>query len=86
MMGDLNVASQKGLGEMFDSTIGAGTVTMPYGGEYALTPQDGMAAKIPVIHGDTKTCSIMTYGYNPEVTKWSPFHGGVRKSWGVTNI
>lgn len=77
MMGDLNVASQKGLGEMFDSTIGAGTVTMPYGGEYALTPQDGMAAKIPVIHGDTKTCSIMTYGYNPEVTKWSPFHGGV---------
>ena len=74
---DLNVASQKGLVEMFDSTIGAGTVVMPFGGEYALTPQDGMSAKIPVIHGDTTTCSIMTYGYNPEMSKWSPFHGGV---------
>ncbi|SDX90777.1 phosphoribosylformylglycinamidine synthase [Eubacterium barkeri] len=77
MMADLNVASQKGLSEMFDATIGAGTVTMPFGGEYALTPQDGMAAKIPVEHGDTNTCSIMTYGYNPEVAKWSPFHGGI---------
>ncbi|MDO4287944.1 MAG: phosphoribosylformylglycinamidine synthase [Eubacterium sp.] len=76
-LGDLNVASQKGLVEMFDSTIGAGTVVMPFGGEYALTPQDGMVAKIPVIHGDTGTCSIMTYGYNPETAKWSPFHGGV---------
>ncbi|MEG0074906.1 MAG: phosphoribosylformylglycinamidine synthase [Eubacterium sp.] len=74
---DINVASQKGLSEMFDSTIGAGTVVMPFGGKYALTPQDGMSAKIPVIHGDTKTCSIMTYGYNPEIAKWSPFHGGV---------
>jgi phosphoribosylformylglycinamidine synthase len=77
MMADLNVASQKGLGEMFDSTIGAGTLTMPYGGKYALTPQDGMAAKIPVLHGDTATASIMTYGYNPKVAEWSPFHGGV---------
>ena len=62
---------------MFDSTIGAGTVVMPYGGKYQLTPQDGMAAKIPVIHGDTTTCSIMTYGYTPELSKWSPFHGGI---------
>ena len=77
LMGDLNVASQKGLGEIFDATIGAGTITMPYGGKYGLTPQDGMAAKIPVLHGDTTTCSIMTYGYNPELTSWSPFHGGV---------
>lgn len=76
MMGDLNVASQKGLAEMFDATIGAGTVTMPFGGKYALTPQDGMCAKIPVEHGDTKTCSIMTYGYNPGLAEWSPFHGG----------
>ena len=75
MMGDLNVASQKGLSEMFDSTIGAGTVTMPYGGKYAATPQDGMAAKIPVEHGTTTTCSIMTYGYNPTLAEWSPFHG-----------
>lgn len=75
LMGDLNVASQKGLAEMFDATIGAGTVTMPFGGRYALTPQDGMAAKIPVEHGDTTTCSIMTYGYNPKLAEWSPFHG-----------
>lgn len=77
LLADLNVASQKGLVEMFDSTIGAGTIVMPYGGEYALTEQEGMAAKIPVEHGDTNTCSIMTYGYNPELAEWSPFHGGV---------
>lgn len=76
LMKDLNVASQKGLAEMFDATIGAGTVTMPFGGKFALTPQDGMAAKIPVEHGETSTCSIMTYGYNPELAEWSPFHGG----------
>ena len=75
LLSDLNVAGQKGLGEMFDSTIGAGTVTMPYGGKYCLTPQDGMAAKIPVEHGDTSTVSIMTYGYNPTLAKQSPFHG-----------
>ena len=77
VLSSLNAASQKGLAEMFDSTIGAGTVVMPYGGKYQLTPQDGMAAKIPVIHGDTTTCSIMTYGYTPELSKWSPFHGGI---------
>ncbi|MBR0383520.1 MAG: phosphoribosylformylglycinamidine synthase [Eubacteriaceae bacterium] len=75
LLSDLNVAGQKGLGEMFDSTIGAGTVTMPYGGKYCLSPQDGMAAKIPVEHGDTSTVSIMTYGYNPVLAKQSPFHG-----------
>jgi len=72
----LNSASQKGLSEMFDSTIGTGTITMPYGGKYSLTPQEGMAAKIPVEHGVTNTCSIMTYGCTPEISKWSPFHGG----------
>jgi phosphoribosylformylglycinamidine synthase len=74
---DLNVASQRGLVEMFDSTIGAGSVTMPYGGKNALSPMDGMVAKIPVIHGDTTTCSMMTFGYNPKVSKNSPFLGGM---------
>jgi len=74
---DLNIASQRGLVEMFDSTIGAGTVTMPYGGKNALSPMDGMVAKIPMIQGDTTTCSIMTYGYNPFIAKKSPFLGGM---------
>jgi len=74
---NINVASQRGLGEMFDSTIGAGTVTMPYGGKNALSPMDGMVAKIPMIKGDTTTCSIMTHGYNPVIAKASPFLGGM---------
>lgn len=74
---DLNVADQKGLVEMFDSTIGAGTVLMPFGGKYALTPAEGMVAKIPVLDGETSTCTIMTYGYNPKIGKWSPFHGAL---------
>lgn len=74
---DLNIASQKGLVEMFDSTVGTGTVVMPFGGRNALSPMDGMIAKIPVIHGDTTTCSMMTYGYNPEIAKKSPFLGGM---------
>ncbi|MBC3796644.1 phosphoribosylformylglycinamidine synthase [Acetobacterium tundrae] len=74
---DLNIASQRGLVEMFDSTIGAGTVAMPYGGKNALSPMDGMIAKIPVIHGDTTTCSMMTFGYNPKISKNSPFLGGM---------
>ena len=61
----LNVCSQKGLVERFDSTIGAGTVLMPLGGKYQLTPTDGMAAKLPVQNGDTTTGTLMTYGYNP---------------------
>ncbi|SHK20378.1 phosphoribosylformylglycinamidine synthase [Paramaledivibacter caminithermalis] len=74
---DLNVADQKGLVERFDSTIGAGTVLMPFGGKYSLTPTEGMVAKIPVLDGETNTCTIMTYGYNPRLAKWSPFHGAV---------
>jgi len=77
MLGDLNVASQKGLGERFDSTIGAATVLMPYGGRYQTTPAEGMVAKLPVQTGDTVTGTIMTYGYNPRIGKWSPFHGAL---------
>lgn len=74
---DLNVCSQKGLVERFDSTIGAGTVLMPYGGKYQLTPAECMVGKIPVLEGDTKTGTIMSHGYNPKLAKWSPFHGAV---------
>lgn len=74
---DLNVCSQKGLVERFDSTIGAGSVIMPFGGKYQATPAEGMAAKIPVLTGKTNTATIMTHGYNPELTEWSPFHGAV---------
>jgi len=73
----LNVCSQKGLVERFDSTIGAGTVLMPFGGKYQLTPAEGMAAKIPVEGGRTNTATLMTYGYNPLLSRWSPFHGAV---------
>lgn len=74
-MSDLNVCSQKGLVERFDSSIGAGTVLMPFGGVKQLTPVDGLAMKIPVLHGETTAVSLMTYGYNPKIGKWSPFHG-----------
>jgi phosphoribosylformylglycinamidine synthase len=74
---ELNICSQKGLVERFDSTIGAGTVLMPFGGKYQLTPAESMVAKIPVLQGDTQTGTIMTYGYNPLISKWSPFHGAV---------
>ncbi|MBM7870889.1 phosphoribosylformylglycinamidine synthase [Clostridium pascui] len=73
----LNVCSQKGMGGRFDSTIGTGTVVMPFGGKYQATPAEGMVAKIPVLNGETNTVSMMTYGYNPEVGKWSPYHGAV---------
>lgn len=73
----LNVCSQKGLVERFDSTIGAGSVTMPFGGRYQMTPSEGMAAKLPVLEGDTTTGTLMTYGFNPEIAKWSPFHGAL---------
>ncbi|SHJ99411.1 phosphoribosylformylglycinamidine synthase [Clostridium cavendishii DSM 21758] len=72
---DLNVASQKGLVERFDSTIGAGTVLMPFGGKYNLTPAEAMAAKIPVLNGESKTCTLMSYGFNPNLAIWSPYHG-----------
>lgn len=74
---DLNVCSQKGLIERFDASIGAGSVLMPFGGKCQLSPAEGMAAKIPVLNGDTTTGTIMTYGYNPLIAKWSPFHGAV---------
>ena len=74
---DLNKCSQKGLVERFDSTIGANTVLMPFGGKYQLTPAEGMAAKLPVQEGDTSTGTLMSYGYNPEISLWSPFHGAV---------
>ena len=70
----LNVASQKGLVERFDSTIGAKTVLMPFGGKYAKTPAEGMAAKIPVWGGDSKNASLMTFGFNPYLGTWSPYH------------
>ncbi|HHW30139.1 MAG TPA: phosphoribosylformylglycinamidine synthase [Clostridiaceae bacterium] len=73
----LNVCSQKGLVEMFDSTIGAGTILMPLGGKYQLTPSEGMAAKIPVLDGDTTTGTLMTFGFNPYLSEWSPFHGAL---------
>ena len=72
---NLNVASQKGLVERFDSTIGANTVLMPYGGKNQLTPPEAMAAKVPMLTADTTTATLMSYGYNPEISKWSPFHG-----------
>jgi len=72
---DLNVCSQKGLVEMFDSTIGAGTVLMPFGGKYQATPAEGMVAKLPILSGETTAGTVMTFGYNPQLAKWSPFHG-----------
>ncbi|MBQ7058534.1 MAG: phosphoribosylformylglycinamidine synthase [Firmicutes bacterium] len=75
IVSDLSVCSQRGLVEMFDSTIGASTVLMPFGGKYQKTPIQTMAAKIPVLYGETKTASTMAYGYDPYVSSWSPFHG-----------
>ncbi len=74
---DLNCCSQKGLVERFDSTIGAGTITMPFGGKYQLTPTEGMAARIPTLNGYSDTGTVMTYGYNPYLASWSPFYGAV---------
>lgn len=74
-LGDLNVASQKGMIEMFDSTIGASTVLMPFGGKHQLTETQASVQKIPVRNGLTSTCSIMSYGYNPFISERSPFHG-----------
>ena len=76
-MGDLNVASEQGLAERFDSTIGAHTVLMPFGGKYQKTPVEGMVAKLPVLYGETTTASIFTHGYDPDLAIWSPFHGAL---------
>lgn len=72
---DLNCCSKKGLIERFDSTIGAGTVLMPLGGKYQLSPAAGMAAKLPVIDGEAQTATIMAYGFDPEISTKSPYHG-----------
>ena len=74
---DLNVCSQKGLVEMFDSSIGAGSVTMPYGGKYQNTEIQTMVAKIPVENGNTNAVSMMSYGFDPYLSSWSPYHGAV---------
>ncbi|HEX2954621.1 MAG TPA: phosphoribosylformylglycinamidine synthase, partial [Bacillota bacterium] len=74
-LGRLNVSSQKGLIERFDSSIGAGSVLMPFGGKTQMTPVDGMVAKLPVGNGETTIGTAMTFGYNPSLSKWSPFHG-----------
>ena len=71
----LEVASQKGLSERFDSSIGASSVLMPFGGKYQMTPEEAMIAKIPVLKGDTDDVTVMSYGYTPKVTEESPFHG-----------
>ncbi len=76
-LSDLNICSQKGLVEKFDNTIGGNTVLMPFGGKYQATPSQGMVAKIPVLGGETTTSTIMTFGYNPKIGKWSPFHGAL---------
>ena len=78
MISDLNICSQKGLVERFDSTIGAGTVLMPYGGKYQNTPTQAMAAKIPVLKGETKTTSLMGWGYDPFLSSQSPYHGAMQ--------
>ena len=76
-LADLNVCSQKGLVEMFDSSIGAGTVTMPYGGYRQMTETQTMIAKLPVLNGSTDTVTMMSYGFDPYLSKWSPYHGAV---------
>ena len=74
---DLNVCSQKGLVEMFDSSIGAGTVDMPYGGKYQLSKTQTMIAKLPVLGGKTNAVTMMSYGFDPYLSDWSPYHGAV---------
>jgi phosphoribosylformylglycinamidine synthase, clade II len=76
-LSNINVSSQKGLVERFDATIGAGTVLMPFGGKNQLTPPEAMAAKVPLLKGETNTTTLMSYGYNPNISKWSPFHGAI---------
>ena len=77
LLSDLNVCSQKGLVEMFDSSIGAGSVLMPYGGKYQLTETQVMAAKLPVLEGKTDTVTLMSCGFDPYLSSWSPYHGAV---------
>ena len=76
-LNDLNVCSQKGLVEMFDSSIGAGSVYMPYGGKYQLTETQTMVAKLPVLKGKTDVVTMMSYGFDPYLSSWSPYHGAI---------
>ena len=76
-LADLNVCSQKGLVEMFDGSIGAGSVYMPFGGKYQLTETQSMVAKLPVLHGKCDTVTMMSYGFDPYLSSWSPYHGSV---------
>jgi len=76
-LSSLNICSQKGLGEIFDGSVGAGTVLWPFGGERQLTPPDAMVAKLPLLEGDTDVCTTMSWGFNPEISSWSPFHGAL---------
>lgn len=76
-LSDLNVCSQKGLVEMFDGSIGAGSVFMPHGGKYQLTETQAMVAKVPVQTGKTDSVSMMSYGFDPYLSSWSPYHGAV---------
>ena len=76
-MKDLNICSKKGLVEMFDSSIGAATVDMPYGGKYQLTPTQTMIAKLPVLKGTSDTVTMMSYGMDPFLGSWSPYHGSI---------
>ena len=77
MLASLNVCSQKGLVEMFDGSIGAGSVYMPYGGKYQLTETQSMVAKLPVLEGHTDTVTMMSYGFDPYLSSWSPYHGAI---------
>ncbi len=77
---DLNVCSQKGLVEMFDSSIGAGSVYMPYGGRWQMTGTQAMAAKVPVAGGNSDAVTLMSYGFDPYLSSWSPYHGA---AWAV---
>ncbi|MBE5851876.1 MAG: phosphoribosylformylglycinamidine synthase [Lachnospiraceae bacterium] len=76
-LNDLNVCSQKGLVERFDASIGAGSVYMPYGGKHQLTETQTMVAKLPVLTGKTDTVTMMSYGFDPYISTWSPYHGAV---------
>ena len=77
LLNDLNVCSQKGLVEMFDASIGAGSVLMPYGGKHQLTETQTMVAKLPVLKGKTDTVTMMSYGFDPYLSSWSPYHGAI---------
>ena len=76
-LADLNECSQKGLVERFDGSIGAGSVYMPYGGKYQLTETPSMVAKLPVLKGSCDTVTMMSYGFDPYLSSWSPYHGAI---------